>query len=42
MSEFLIPARIGSPLVGIVLPAAVFLVSFVLTYLLIRHFMKGL
>ncbi|MDZ7272125.1 MAG: hypothetical protein ONB30_00725 [candidate division KSB1 bacterium] len=42
MSEFLQPVRIGSPILGAVLPAAVFAVSFVLTYLLIRRFMKGL
>lgn len=42
MIEFLEPARIGSPILGAVLPAAVFAISFVLTYALIRRFMKGL
>ncbi|MDW7681653.1 MAG: hypothetical protein SCK70_13890 [bacterium] len=32
--------RIGSPTLGIVIPAIIFLFSFLLTYLLIRHFMK--
>ena len=32
--------RIGSPILGIVIPAFIFSFSFVVTYLLIRHFMK--
>ena len=34
------PIRIGSPVLGIIIPAIIFGVSLVLTYLLIRHFMK--
>lgn len=32
--------RIGSPLLGIIIPAIIFGFSFLITYLLIRHFMK--
>jgi hypothetical protein len=42
MGEFLQPVRLGSPVLGAVLPAAVFIVSFLLTYMLIRRFMKGM
>ncbi len=42
MTEFLEPMRLGSPVLGVVLPAGVFLVSLLLTYLLIRRFMKGM
>ena len=32
--------RIGSPMLGIIIPAIIFAFSFLVTYLLIRHFMK--
>jgi len=32
--------RIGAPWLGFVIPAAIFLVSVALTFLLIRHFSK--
>ncbi len=32
--------RIGSPVLGIIIPALIFGFSFFVTYLLIRHFMK--
>ena len=32
--------HIGSPILGIIIPAFIFGFSFVVTYLLIRHFMK--
>lgn len=34
-------ARIGSPILGVVIPAVVFLFSFVLTWALYRHFSKN-
>ena len=34
------PARIGSPILGWIIPAVVFLFSFVLTWMLYRHFSK--
>ncbi len=34
-------ARIGSPILGVVIPAVVFLISFVLTWLLYRHFSRN-
>ena len=40
MLAALLIARIGSPLLGIVIPAVVFLISFVLTGLLYRHFSR--
>ncbi|MCR4437731.1 MAG: hypothetical protein QHJ34_01640 [bacterium] len=42
MAELLEPTRLGSPILGALLPAGVFLVSFLLTYLLIKRFMKGI
>lgn len=33
-------ARSGSPLVGVIVPLAVFAVSFLVAYLLFRHFSK--
>ncbi len=33
--------RIGSPWLGIIIPAIIFTFSFIVTYLLIRHFMKN-
>ncbi len=33
-------ARIGSPLLGVAIPAVVFLVSFVLTWALYKHFSR--
>jgi uncharacterized membrane protein YoaK (UPF0700 family) len=33
-------AREGSPLVGVIVPLAVFIVSFLVAYLLYRHFSK--
>lgn len=42
MFSFIILAtRIGSPLLGIILPALIFTLSFILTYLLIRYFTKN-
>ena len=32
--------RIGAPVLGIVIPGIVFIVSFILTWLLYRHFSK--
>jgi hypothetical protein len=32
--------RLGSPILGIVIPAIVFAVSFVLTWMLYRHFSR--
>ena len=37
----LLGARLGSPILGLVIPAAVFLVSFVLTWFLYRHFARN-
>jgi hypothetical protein len=37
---FLPPARIGHPWLGVIIPAVVFLASFVLTWMLYRHFSK--
>jgi len=36
----LLSARIGSPILGIVIPAVVFLISFVVTWMLYRHFSR--
>lgn len=33
--------RIGAPILGVIIPALIFLLSFIVTYLLIRHFMKN-
>ena len=33
--------RIGSPILGVIIPALIFTLSFIVTYLLIRHFMKN-
>ena len=32
--------HIGSPILGVIIPAFIFGFSFLVTYLLIRHFMK--
>lgn len=32
--------RIGSPILGVVIPAAIFTISFVVAFLLYRHFTK--
>ncbi len=37
---FLQMQRIGSPVLGIILPALIFGLSVVLTYLMIRHFTR--
>lgn len=34
------PARIGNPILGWIIPAVVFLISFVLTWMLYRHFSR--
>jgi len=34
-------SRIGAPILGVIIPAVIFGLSFFLTYLLIRHFMKN-
>ncbi len=42
MIGFLLMAtRIGSPILGIIIPAIIFGFSFFVTYMLIRHFMKN-
>lgn len=42
MIGFLLMAtRIGSPILGIIIPAIIFVFSFFVTYMLIRHFMKN-
>ena len=33
--------RIGAPILGVIIPALIFAFSFIVTYLLIRHFMKN-
>lgn len=33
--------RIGAPILGVIIPAVIFTISFFVTYLLIRHFMKN-
>lgn len=33
-------SRIGSPILGVIIPAIIFSISFFVTYLLIRHFTK--
>jgi len=37
---FLNTTRIGAPILGVIIPAIIFGFSFLVTYLLIRHFMK--
>lgn len=37
----LLATRIGSPILGIIIPAVIFAFSFFVTYWLIRHFMKN-
>jgi hypothetical protein len=32
--------RIGAPILGVIIPAIIFSISFFVTYLLIRHFTK--
>lgn len=34
------PERIGHPSLGVIIPAAVFAVSFILTWMLYKHFSK--
>jgi hypothetical protein len=34
--------RIGAPILGIIIPALIFAISFLVTYFLIRHFMKNI
>jgi hypothetical protein len=34
-------SRIGAPILGVIIPACIFGISFFVTYLLIRHFMKN-
>ena len=38
MALLTVPGRLGSPLLGVVIPAVVFGISFVLTWMLYRHF----
>lgn len=33
-------SRIGAPILGVIIPALIFSISFFVTYLLIRHFTK--
>jgi len=33
--------HIGAPILGVIIPAVIFIFSFAVTYLLIRHFMKN-
>lgn len=35
-------SRIGAPILGIIIPAIIFGLSFIVTFLLIRHFMKNI
>ena len=35
-----IDQRIGSPILGIIIPAVIFIISIVVTWLLYRHFTK--
>ncbi len=37
---FMQAERIGSPALGIILPAIIFALSVILTYLMIQHFVK--
>lgn len=32
--------RVGSPILGVIIPLAIFIVSFVVTWLLYRHFSR--
>ncbi len=32
---------VGAPILGVIIPAIIFAFSFIVTYLLIRHFMKN-
>lgn len=41
MALLLHPARLGHPLLGWLIPAVVFLISFVLTWLIYRHFSRN-
>ena len=34
--------RIGSPILGVIIPAAIFTISFVVAYLLYKHFTRKL
>jgi len=34
--------RVGKPILGLIIPGLVFLISFLLTYLLYQHFVKEL
>lgn len=34
--------RIGSPILGVIIPAAIFTISFVVAFLLFRHFTRKL
>ena len=41
LSVFLAATRIGHPVLGIILPATILLLSFVLTYMLVKYFTKN-
>lgn len=42
MIQFIIAStRIGAPILGVIIPAVIFGISFFVTWLLIRHFMKS-
>jgi hypothetical protein len=40
MSTVLAATRLGHPLLGVLIPAAVFVLSFALSWLLYRHFSR--
>ena len=40
MAEASSSVRLGSPILGIIIPAVVFAISFVLTWVLYRHFSR--
>lgn len=41
MCLILATTRIGPPILGVIIPAIIFGLSFIVTYLLIRYFMKN-
>lgn len=41
LSYIILATRIGSTFLGVLLPALIFTLSFILTYLLVRYFTKN-
>jgi hypothetical protein len=41
LNVIILVTRIGHPILGIILPAAILLLSFILTYLLVKYFSKN-